>query len=90
MYWYYTFIFLLWSVSYTLNFVLTYQSLFAGKAAECGVSKWLIPLSMVYTFFSFYFLFLFFYLPYLSSIHEKVMYHYVLEGKSAPTWELLF
>ena len=30
------------------------------------------------------------YLPYLSSIHEKVMYHYVLDGKFALAWELLF
>ena len=32
----------------------------------------------------------FFYLPYLSSIHEKAMYRYVLDGKSALAWELLF
>ena len=32
----------------------------------------------------------FFYLPYLSSIHEKAMYCYVLNGKSALAWELLF
>ena len=35
-------------------------------------------------------LFLFFFLPYLSSIHEKAMYRYVLDGKSALAWELLF
>ena len=33
---------------------------------------------------------LFFYLPYLSYIHEKVMYCYVLDGKSGLAWELLF
>ena len=31
-----------------------------------------------------------FYLPYLSSIHEKAIFHYVLDGKSALAWELLF
>ena len=34
--------------------------------------------------------FLFFYLPYLSSIHEKAMYRYVLDGKSSLAWELPF
>ena len=33
---------------------------------------------------------LFFYLPYLSSIHEKAMYRYVLDGESALAWELPF
>ena len=32
----------------------------------------------------------FFNLPYLSSIHEKAMYRYVLDGKFALAWELLF
>ena len=32
----------------------------------------------------------FFYLPYLSSIHEKAMNRYVLDGKSALAWELPF
>ena len=32
----------------------------------------------------------FFYLPYLSSIHEKAMYYYAFDGKSALAWELLF
>ena len=32
----------------------------------------------------------FFYLPYLSSIHEKAMYRRVLDGKSALAWELPF
>ena len=32
----------------------------------------------------------FFYLPYLSSIHDKAMYRYVLDGKSALAWELPF
>ena len=32
----------------------------------------------------------FFYLPYLSSIYEKAMCHYVLDGKSALAWELPF
>ena len=31
-----------------------------------------------------------FYLPYLFSIHEKAMYRYVLDGKSALAWELSF
>ena len=31
-----------------------------------------------------------FFLPYLSSIHEKAMYRYVLDGESALAWELLF
>ena len=31
-----------------------------------------------------------FYLPYLSSIHEKAMYRYTLDGKSALAWELPF
>ena len=30
----------------------------------------------------------FFYFPYLSSIHEKAMYRYVLDGKPALAWEL--
>ena len=34
--------------------------------------------------------FILFYLPYLSSIHEKAMYRYVLDGKSALAWELPF
>ena len=34
--------------------------------------------------------FLFFYLPYSSSIHEKAMHRYVLDAKSALAWELLF
>ena len=34
--------------------------------------------------------FCFFYLPYLSSIQEKAMYHYVLDGKSALAWKLPF
>ena len=29
---------------------------------------------------------IFFYLPYLSSIHEKAMYRYVLDGMSALAW----
>ena len=33
---------------------------------------------------------LFFYLPHLSSIHEKEMNRYVLDGKSALAWELPF
>ena len=33
---------------------------------------------------------IFFYLPYLSSIHEKAMYRYVLDGKFALAWELPF
>ena len=33
---------------------------------------------------------IFFYLPYLSSFHEKAMYRYVLDGKSALAWELPF
>ena len=33
-------------------------------------------------------LFFLFYLTYLSSIHEKAMYRYVLDGKSALAWEL--
>ena len=32
----------------------------------------------------------YFFLPYLSSIHEKAMYRYVLDGKSALAWELPF
>ena len=33
----------------------------------------------------------FFYIfPYLSSIHEKEMYRYVLDGMSALVWELLY
>ena len=32
----------------------------------------------------------FFYLPYLSSIHKKAMYRYVLDGESALAWELPF
>ena len=31
-----------------------------------------------------------FYLPYLSSIHEKAMYRYFLDGESALAWELPF
>ena len=32
----------------------------------------------------------FFYLPYLSSIHEKAMFRYVLDGESALAWKLTF
>ena len=32
----------------------------------------------------------FFYFAYLSSIHEKAMYRYVLDGMSALAWELPF
>ena len=39
---------------------------------------------------NFFFFFFILYLPYLSSIHEKAMYRYVLDGKSALAWELLF
>ena len=38
---------------------------------------------------SLFYLFIF-YLPYLTSIYEKAMYRYVLEGKSALAWELPF
>ena len=31
-----------------------------------------------------------YFLPYLSSIHEKAMYRYVLDGKFALAWELPF
>ena len=31
-----------------------------------------------------------FFLPYLFSIHEKATFRYVLDGKSALAWELLF
>ena len=34
--------------------------------------------------------FSFFYLPYLSSIHEKAMYRYALDGESALACELPF
>ena len=34
--------------------------------------------------------FVFLYLPYLFSTHEKAMYCYVLGGKSALAWELPF
>ena len=36
------------------------------------------------------FLFFIFFLPYLSSIFEKAMYRYVLDGESALAWELPF
>ena len=39
---------------------------------------------------TYFFFFFFFYLPYLSSIHEKAMYRYVLDGESALAWELPF
>ena len=34
--------------------------------------------------------FLLFYLPYLTSIHEKTMHRYFLDGESALAWELPF